>query len=126
MISGQAHQLRQLLYNLVNNALKFARTDLTPVVTVKSKILSEEELSEGLDPHRNYLELQVRDNGVGFDPRHADKIFTLFQRLHDRRQFPGTGIGLALCKKVVQRHGGLIRAEASPGAGAAFFVVLPL
>ena len=71
------------------------------------------------------LALSVRDNGIGFDPEHAEKIFGVFQRLHNRKEFDGTGIGLSVCRKIVERHGGIITAAGQPGVGALFTVLLP-
>ncbi|MDB5251466.1 MAG: sensor signal transduction histidine kinase [Flaviaesturariibacter sp.] len=121
-------QMNQLLYNLLNNALKFARKDIPPVIRLSSRPLPEEERASfpQLKPDRSYIEVVVRDNGIGFAQETADKIFLLFQRLHDRQAYSGTGIGLALCRKVALNHDGDIFAKARPGEGAAFHVLLPV
>ncbi|RYY65957.1 MAG: PAS domain S-box protein [Chitinophagaceae bacterium] len=110
-------QMHQLLYNLVNNALKFAREGVPPHVQLRYRLLEQDS--------RRFHELRVCDNGIGFLQNYADKIFTIFQRLHDRASYSGSGIGLALCKKVAENHGGSIRAEGNPGEGATFIVTLP-
>ena len=111
---GDPSQLRQLFQNLLGNALKYHRSGVPPVVTVSL------ERFESLPPR-----LAIRDNGIGFEPRHAERIFEIFQRLHGRGEFEGTGIGLAICRKIVERHGGTITAEGRPGEGAAFFITFP-
>lgn len=112
VVRGNESQLVQLLQNLVANAIKF-RGEQPPVVHVSA-------VSRG-----DFIEFAVRDNGVGFDPKYAPKIFVIFQRLHARGKYPGTGIGLAVCKKIVERHGGTIWVESAPGAGTTFFFTLP-
>jgi PAS domain S-box-containing protein len=107
-------QMQQLFYNLVNNALKFSRPGLPQKVRISCS-LSESGL----------YEFRVSDEGIGFDQQNASRIFTIFQRLHDRASYTGSGIGLALCKKVVENHGGTIRAEGKPGEGATFIFTLP-
>ncbi|RYY39576.1 MAG: PAS domain S-box protein [Chitinophagaceae bacterium] len=109
-------QMHQLLYNLVNNALKFVRPGVPPRVEVQCR-----EVTEG---GKEYYEIRVHDNGIGFSQQYAQRIFTIFQRLHDRSTYTGSGIGLAICKKVAENHGGSIRAEGRVGAGATFIVVL--
>ncbi|RYY85690.1 MAG: PAS domain S-box protein [Chitinophagaceae bacterium] len=109
-------QMHQLLYNLVNNALKFVRPDVVPRIRVSCT-----EVQEG---DKRLYEIRVADNGIGFSPQYAQKIFTIFQRLHDRSTYTGSGIGLAICKKVAENHGGSIRAEGRPGEGATFVVRL--
>lgn len=108
-------QISQLFYNLVNNALKFSREGVPPKLTIQYK-----PIENGL------IELHFSDNGIGFEKEYEEKIFALFQRLHDRSRFEGTGIGLALCRKVVENHGGTINAKSVYGQGSDFIVVLPL
>lgn len=121
-------QMHQLLYNLVNNALKFSKPDVPPQITITVKELSVQQIEQYPHLHtgRQYIELTVKDNGIGFDPTNAERIFTIFQRLHSKQQYSGTGIGLALCKKVALNHAGDIYATSRPGSGAAFNVLLPL
>lgn len=112
--SGDAVQLRQLFQNLIGNALKFRRDGELPVVRV-----SAVRGGDGM------LEIRVQDNGIGFEAKDAERIFLPFQRLHGRSQYEGTGIGLAICQKIVERHGGTIRAESVPGVGTSFVFTLP-
>ncbi|RYZ23707.1 MAG: PAS domain S-box protein [Chitinophagaceae bacterium] len=127
-INAVPHQMHQLFYNLVNNALKFARPGEVPDVQVRCRIPGLDELRRKhpeLDATRSWYELSFADNGIGFSPEAAEKIFVMFQRLHQKDTFAGTGIGLALCRKVAQNHGGKIWAESAPGAGATFTILLP-
>lgn len=105
--------MRQLFQNLLANALKFSRVGVPPVVRISG------ESTPGAHVVR------VEDNGIGFEPRHAQRIFGLLQRLHGRGEYEGTGIGLAICRRIVERHGGTLVAEGRPGAGATFIVTLP-
>lgn len=109
-------QVRQLLQNLIGNALKFHRPDVAPVVTVCGRALG--------DGHT--VEIAVSDNGIGFEGRYAERIFGTFQRLHGRGEYEGTGIGLSVCRKIVERHHGQITASSHPGKGATFTFVLPI
>ncbi len=120
-------QMHQLFYNLLNNALKFSKSENPPQIEIRTNIISSQNAQQYhyLDGSKKYVEIVVKDNGVGFEQSNAEKIFNMFQRLHDRRVFSGTGIGLALCKKVVQNHGGRIWASSAPGKGATFHVILP-
>ncbi|MGI8955595.1 MAG: sensor histidine kinase [Chthoniobacterales bacterium] len=115
-------QMRQLFQNLIGNGLKFARPDVPPVVKVMSRLLNQSE-ENGPIPR---CEISVCDNGIGFEEVYLDRIFELFQRLHGRQEYEGTGMGLAICRKIVERHGGTITAQSSPGSGANFLVTLPL
>lgn len=113
VIDGDPGQLRQLFQNLIGNALKFHRRDVPPVVRVAA------------EPAAGGWEVRVEDNGIGFEDRHRERIFQVFQRLHGRDEFDGTGVGLAICKKIAERHGGGIDARGRPGEGATFVVSFP-
>jgi light-regulated signal transduction histidine kinase (bacteriophytochrome) len=113
-IDGDEPQLRQLMQNLISNALKFRREDVAP------------ELEIGASTGEGSVEITVRDNGIGFEPQYSGRIFRVFERLHGRSRYTGTGIGLALCRKIAERHGGTIVADGEPGAGATFTVTLPV
>lgn len=120
-------QMTQLFYNLINNALKFSYPDRPPHIHITAVKLSPEAVTahSGLNPALSYYEISCKDNGIGFDQKVADQMFGLFKRLVDRHQYPGSGIGLALCKKVVVNHQGSIVAESVPGEGAIFRIYLP-
>ncbi len=123
-VPSQAHQL---FYNLVNNALKFSRKDLNPVIEISHrKLLASELAHPELDSTKNYFEIIVKDNGIGFEQEKADRIFGLFQRLHTRQDYNGSGIGLALCRKIMSKHEGLIFAKSEPNQGAAFHLFFPI
>ncbi len=129
-VLGDETQLVQLFQNLIANAIKF-HGKKKPKVHISASIANPSSLptneAVGSWGVRGDVWLfSVRDNGIGIDPRYAERIFIIFQRLNDRTKYPGTGIGLALCRKIVQRHGGQIWVESSPGAGATFFFTLPL
>jgi len=109
-------QMRQLFQNLIGNSLKYRQDDKPPVIRVES----ETDSTAGL------TRIWVRDNGIGFDQKNAEKIFNIFQRLHKREKYEGTGMGLAICRKVVERHRGVITAQSKAGEGAVFEIVLPL
>jgi PAS domain S-box-containing protein len=113
VIDADPLQMRQLLQNLAGNGLKFHRPDVPPAV----------EMHATIDGDRCHI--TVSDNGIGFEEKYAERIFTMFERLHGRGQYEGTGIGLAICRKIAERHGGEIRAHGTPGAGATFAVTLP-
>lgn len=126
VIGADPLQMRQLLQNLVGNALKFHKEGSTPIVQISARILKPGEISlSGQPVERETLELSVKDNGIGFDEKYLDRIFAVFQRLHGRGVYEGTGIGLAICRKIAERHGGAITARSRPGEGANFIVTLP-
>lgn len=113
-------QMRQLMQNLISNALKFQRPDVTPIVKISATNFSTEPIT-GVE----WFELRIADNGIGFDNKYKKQIFTIFQRLHGRNEYEGTGIGLATVRKIVERHGGEIDADGVEGQGATFIVTLP-
>jgi light-regulated signal transduction histidine kinase (bacteriophytochrome) len=126
-IDADALQMRQLLQNLIGNALKFRRPEVKPVVRVSAELIGPAQggLSSACDQTER-CRLVIEDNGIGFDEKYLDRIFNVFQRLHGRGEYEGTGIGLAVCRKIVERHGGTITAKSRPGQGATFVVTLPL
>lgn len=124
-VKGIPLQINQLFFNLLGNSLKFSSPDVTPVIEISSRVVGETEaLQLGLRSE-TYLELTFSDNGIGFNPSYREQIFEIFQRLNSRDQYAGTGIGLALSKRVVENHGGLILADSEEGKGATFTVYLP-
>ncbi|MEO8210449.1 MAG: ATP-binding protein [bacterium] len=125
VIKGIPLQLSQLFSNLISNSLKY--NDKRPIIDITYEKLSAKELSAfaKLNGHSNYIRLNFRDNGIGFDPQFNERIFNIFQRLHGKQDYSGTGIGLALCKKIVENHQGIIFATGEPDKGASFTVILP-
>ncbi|MBL0153419.1 MAG: PAS domain S-box protein [Chitinophagaceae bacterium] len=121
-------QANQLFYNLISNALKFTKADTSPVITISSKELLPEEVEKDskLNSQLAYTEICFRDNGIGFEQQFSEQIFSIFECLNDRKQYSGTGIGLALCRKIAEHHQGSIHAEAAENNGAAFYILLPL
>ena len=118
-IEADAVQMRQLLQNLIGNALKFHHPGKPPAIHVYA------ELPDPLGPQQSFFRLIVEDQGIGFDEKYLDRIFAVFQRLHGRAEYEGTGVGLAICRKIAQRHGGEITAASTPDQGARFVVTLP-
>ena len=127
-LKGNPVQLRQLFQNIISNAIKFNRPDVTPEVTIyNNKFPDKKTLKQyNLNLKYKYVQITIEDNGIGFDTQYLDKIFTIFQRLHGRSEYSGTGIGLAVCRKVIENHHGYITAESSVGKGARFIIILPL
>lgn len=115
-------QIRQVFQNLIANAIKYRRPDRTPVITIRASVGS---VNGGRTAGIPGLEISVADNGIGFENRHAERIFEPFQRLHSPDQYEGSGIGLAICRKIINRHAGMITAAGQPGAGAVFTIILP-
>jgi signal transduction histidine kinase len=119
-------QMKQLMVNLISNSLKYTSPDVPPVIKITGDIVHGSQIKEaGANKSISYSMICVSDNGIGFEPKYSAKIFELFQRLHSKNVYSGTGIGLALCKKIVQNLGGLITAESQPGKGATFKFYLP-
>lgn len=129
MVWGDSSQLEQLFQNLLSNALKFRQANLAPVIQIDAEIIPTIDLPLLVQPSRPaaaYHRINVRDNGIGFDDKYIDRIFQVFQRLHGKNEFAGTGVGLAICEKVATNHGGAITATSQPGKGATFSVFLPV
>ena len=110
----------------ISNSLKFSND--SPQITINSKIVAAQEIpvADKIDPKQNFIHLTFYDNGIGFDPEFKQQIFQLFQRLHSKEEYSGTGIGLSIVKKIVERHHGFVNADSIPGKGATFNVWLPL
>ncbi len=120
-INGIAFQLEQLFLNLLSNALKFSKLNEPPVITITSSQLQGKEIPLGLsNDMKKYYKITVADNGIGFPEEHSKKIFEVFQKVHSKRAFAGSGVGLAVVKRIMENHGGIITAEGKPDAGAAF------
>ena len=115
-IEADPLQMRQLFQNLIGNALKFHLPEQAPLITISQQSLADSELT---------IKLQIEDNGIGFDEKYLDRIFTPFQRLHGRSEYEGTGMGLAICRKIIERHGGRLTAKSSVSQGATFTIFLP-
>ncbi len=126
VIRGIPLQLSQLFSNLMSNSLKYTERD--PLITISCRDITSEELNSYPDLNQNssYICISVEDNGIGFDPQFNEKIFSIFQRLHDKQSYSGTGIGLALCKKIVENHGGKIEGHGKVNNGSRFNVILPV
>jgi signal transduction histidine kinase len=126
---GEHSQIKRLLQNLISNAIKFHQPERKPVVEISGRIMRGSQVSEEFQfqaQRPEYLRIEVKDNGIGFEEKHKEKIFNIFQRLHGRAEYEGTGIGLAICRKIVINHGGLITAKSEVGVGSVFTVVLPI
>lgn len=126
-IHGVRSQLRQLFQNLVGNSLKFAKVGVPPQITIEGEYTNEKSFDAPISNARdNFYRIVVKDNGIGFDEKYLDRIFIIFQSLNDRQQYDGTGIGLAIAKKIIEKHNGIITAKSAPGEGASFIMVFPV
>jgi hypothetical protein len=123
-IWGIPSQMRQLFQNLISNALKFRKNDTVPVIRVYSE--TDNLLIKAPETGRELCRIFVEDNGIGFDPKFANEIFVVFKRLHSYHEFEGSGVGLSICKKIIERHNGHISAESKPGVGSKFIIDLPI
>jgi signal transduction histidine kinase/DNA-binding response OmpR family regulator len=119
-------RIRQVFQNLLSNALKFSKADVPPVIKVNACFISEKDIDAVPSPEGNYCRIELKDNGIGFDEKFLDRIFVIFQRLNERTSYEGTGIGLAIAKKNIDKHNGLISAKSRLDEGAAFIIVLPV
>ena len=121
-----AFQFRQLMYNLISNALKFSNPDIPSHIIIKSRIVKGSKLNnERLSPEKDYCHITVKDNGIGFEPHFSERIFEVFQKLHSKEVYSGTGIGLAIVKKIVENHNGIIIATSELNKGATFDIYFP-
>lgn len=121
-IDADATQMHQLLQNLIGNAIKFVPPERQPVINITTRIFIPEDDSDDV----SWVEIAISDNGIGFEEQFVDRIFTPFQRLHGKDEYPGTGIGLSICRRIVEYHHGVIQVKSEPGRGATFTVKLPL
>lgn len=111
--------MRQLFYNLINNAIKFRKKDIDPVIDITcEKIINHSN-------NTNSFRITVSDNGIGFDPTYSEEIFMVFKRLHSYHEFKGSGVGLSICKKIIDKHNGIIKGKSIPGKGSSFIIELP-
>ena len=126
IVEGIPSQFRQVFQNLISNSVKFMKTDKPGVIIITGERVRDRSIRAAPDPDGQYCRIIVRDNGIGFNQDFSDKIFEIFQRLNHRGVYQGTGIGLAIVKKVVERHDGLVDASAVEGQGATFTIVVPV
>jgi signal transduction histidine kinase len=127
VIRGYSSALHYIFLNLIGNGIKFRKKDSEPVISITFKTVWGTETGfNDAALHKQYVEICFADNGIGFEAQYSKIIFQMFQRLHGKNEYPGTGIGLAICKKVMDNHEGFIRAEATPGKGASFFCYFPV
>jgi signal transduction histidine kinase len=123
VVRGEPFQLHQLFENLISNSVKYHKDGIP--VHIRISCAEAEVISSQVHPETRYLKISVSDNGIGFEQQYAGKIFEIFQRLHGQMSYSGTGIGLAICKKIAENHGGFIRASGHQGQGATFDVYFP-
>ena len=125
-IEADPLQMRMLFQNLISNALKFQRAGVAPQVSIQGELLPARETALlSADEEGGVCRIIIEDNGIGFEEKYTERIFTVFQRLHSREEYEGTGIGLAICRKIIERHGGQITAQSVPGQGTKFIMMLP-
>ncbi len=128
VIEGVSLQINQLFYNLIGNALKFTRPGLAPRIKIDAINITREEAGlhiQKMTPFSNYYRITLTDNGIGFETKYAEQIFEVFKRLHGKELYPGSGIGLALCRRIAANHQGHLYAESEPGVGTSFHLLLP-
>jgi two-component system CheB/CheR fusion protein len=125
-VYGVPGQIRQVFQNLISNALKFSQKGMAPHIRICAYAVADIIFDAPADVDGQYCHIEISDNGIGFDEKFLDKIFTLFQRLHTHEQYEGTGIGLAITRKIVEKHQGIITARSKEGKGTTFIIVLPL
>lgn len=126
VIEANPGQIRQVFQNIISNALKFAKDGRIPKIYIAAKMLDEKQLDSPEVNHGSYCLLTIRDNGIGFNEKYAGHIFSLFERLHTKDKYEGSGIGLSITKKIIDKHNGLVEASSSEGEGTTFKILLPL
>lgn len=119
-------QIRQVFQNIISNALKFSKKEERPRIKIIGELVERCAIDAKTSANGDFVRIIIKDNGIGFNDQYADKIFTIFQRLHTKEQYEGTGIGLAITRKIIEKHKGLITATGKEGQGAEFIIVLPL
>ncbi|MEP6464847.1 MAG: ATP-binding protein [Parafilimonas sp.] len=119
-------QLRQVFQNIISNALKFSKANTQPEIKIWSDFTKEKSIESHAEEKGGYFRIYISDNGIGFNEQYLDKIFTMFQRLHGRAEYEGTGIGLSIVKKIVEKHNGIVTAKSKEGEGTTFIIVLPV
>jgi len=127
VVNAVALEMNQLFYNLVDNALKFSDSSRTPEISIRCKKLEGPNILQYISVPKNgktYFDISVRDNGIGLDVKYAEQIFTAFKRLHPKDVYPGSGIGLSLCRNILANHGGVLFVESQPGEGSAFHIII--
>ena len=126
VIDGNGGQIRQVFQNIISNALKFTNGEKDPVISITSKRIKSKSFDSEEEPDGPYCLISIKDNGIGFDQKYVTNIFTLFERLHSKNTYEGTGIGLAITNRIIEKHQGLVTARSEPGMGAEFLFVLPV
>lgn len=119
--------MQQLFYNLIGNAIKFRKKDVSPVIKIHSEKMKQQEIYQFTNNPQSdrYYKISVKDNGIGFDDKYSEEIFMVFKRLHSYHEVEGTGVGLSICKKIIEKHNGFIIAESEPDKGSTFIIGLP-
>ena len=119
-------QIRQVFQNLISNALKFTRPSVAPVLKIESDLVASKDIDAPSSSEGDYCRIVLTDNGIGFDEKFLERIFIIFQRLNNKDSYEGTGIGLAIAKKIIEKHDGIISARSAENQGARFIIILPL
>jgi signal transduction histidine kinase len=126
VIYGNTGQIRQMFQNIISNALKFSKADIDPIIEITAKRIRNKSFDAQEKKDGNYCLITIADNGIGFDRKYVDNIFSLFERLNAKDKYEGAGIGLAIAKKIIEKHDGLITAASEEGKGSKFQIILPL
>ncbi|MDP5061015.1 MAG: ATP-binding protein, partial [Maribacter sp.] len=127
IIQGTPFKIEQLCTNLISNSIKYGKSDVAPKIIISSKKVRNSEIEENFSKNSEYYyKISFIDNGIGFEPEFASNIFEVFQRLHSKNEYSGTGIGLSICKKIVEKHNGYIHAIGKKDQGSTFIIYLPV